>query len=256
MEQLTMKIAGTAVEVHFGFGSTREYFRAYLTDDPPEYTVEITEALRTEEQKRLDEEADREGLKRRIFSQPFLERAAIQRRIASILLQQDVLLLHGSTVAVDGRAWLFTASCGVGKSTHTRLWRELLGERAVMVNDDRAFLRRSPERYLAFGSPWSGKHGLDTNISANLAGICILSRGKENAIRPASPEEALAFLLGQMYLPEEASAGKIRELTRQLVRNVPVWQMNCNKEIEAAAMAYTVMSGTENKEGDCHAANQ
>ncbi len=59
------------------------------------------------------------------------------RKLAESLLEYGVLLFHGSSVAVDGFGYIFAAQSGTGKSTHARLWRELLGERAVMVNDDK-----------------------------------------------------------------------------------------------------------------------
>lgn len=242
MAEFVISIADAAVEVRCGFGSTREYFKKYLSGCSPEAVAAVTEADLVREQLLLDEEADRDGLKRRVFTGPFLERAVIQRKTAAYLLRQGVLLLHGSTVAADGRAYLFTAGCGVGKSTHTRLWRELLGERAVMVNDDRAFLRPSPEGMLAYGSPWSGKHGIDSNICVPLAGICILERGSENRIARAAPEEVLPMLLSQAYHPEEEDAPQVAALTRSLAAGVPLWKMQCTKSLEAAQLAFETMS--------------
>lgn len=53
----------------------------------------------------------------------------------------NTFLFHGSCVAVDGEGYLFAAKSGVGKSTHARLWRELLGDRAVMFSDDEPLIR-------------------------------------------------------------------------------------------------------------------
>jgi hypothetical protein len=66
-------------------------------------------------------------------SQGLVDGTVIQEKIAGQLLERDTLLLHGSTVAVDGQAYLFTAPCHTGKSTHTRLWRELFGDRAEEI---------------------------------------------------------------------------------------------------------------------------
>ena len=33
----------------------------------------------------------------------------------------DTFLFHGSAIAVDGAAYIFTAKSGTGKSTHARL---------------------------------------------------------------------------------------------------------------------------------------
>ena len=235
-----MEIAGVAFAVQPIFESTRAYCASYLTEREPEYRLCVLREELIQEQRLLDLEADEEGLKRRKFSDMFLERSVIQRKVAGCLLERDVLLMHGSTVAVDGVAFLFTAPCGTGKSTHTRLWREVFGGRAVMVNDDKPFLRFMDGAVIACGTPWTGKHGLGSNVSAPLAGICILSRGTENRIRRADPEDVSEFLLQQLQ-PEGDS--RTERLLRELLRRVPVWQMECNRELEAARIAYCAMSG-------------
>lgn len=242
MDDFTIEIAQTSFAIHPAFGSTREYLKVYLTDSPPVITLEITPEEREQEQALLDLEADTEGLRRRVFTPPFLERTAIQRKVADFLRNQNVLLLHGSTIAVDGRGYLFTAKCGVGKSTHTRLWRNYFGERAVTVNDDRAFLQLTEDGVLAYGSPWSGKHGLDSNVCVPLAGICILERGAENQIHPASVEDTLAPLMEQIFIPTDGSYPQLLHMTAKLAHAVPLWRMACTKDPEAAVMAYEAMS--------------
>lgn len=243
MEAFTMEIAGLTTRVQPMFVTTREYCRDYLSDRKPEFFVEVTEEDLIFEQKMAEIEAVEEGLRIRKFSDPFLERATIQRKIACQLLKYDTVLLHGSTVGVDGQAYLFTAPCGTGKSTHTRLWREVFGSRAVMVNDDKTFLRITPSGVLAYGSPWSGKHGLATNICLPLKGICFLSRGKENVIRPELPEDAIPELRHQCLIPEdEAGKNRAHELLEQLARGVPLWKLACTKDQVAASVSYGAMS--------------
>ena len=242
MDAFTIEIAGLVTCVQPMFFSTREYCRSYLTEKRPEFYVEVTPDDLLRQQELLDQEADEEGLRRRKFTEPFLERAVIQDKLAQKLLERNTLLLHGSAVAVDGNAYLFTAPCGTGKSTHTRLWREVFGERAVMVNDDKPFLRITPEGVLAYGSPWSGKHGLATNICVPLKGICLLKRGTENEIRPLAPEYGIALLREQAHIPEDSALrGSVFALVDALLEKVPLWQMSCNKEPVAAEIAYRAM---------------
>ena len=241
MEAFTIEIAGLATRVQPLFISTREYCRGYLTERPPEFFVETTREDLAYEQKMLDIEAEEEGLKRRKFTDPFLERASIQRKITQVLLNRDTILLHGSTLGVDGEAYLFTAPCGTGKSTHARCWRETFGERAVTVNDDKAFLRVTDSGVFAYGSPWSGKHGLDSNICLPLKGICFLQRGPENRIRRSKPEDQLEELLHQTLIPEQLQA-QAAALVAALSRQVTLWEMECTKDISAAQVAYEAMS--------------
>ena len=242
MDAFMMEVAGSVFAVQPLFESTRAYCANYLTDREPEFSVAVDRADLVQEQRLLDIEADEEGLKRRKFSDMFLERSVIQRRVAEALIGKDTLMLHGSTVAVDGQAYLFTAPCGTGKSTHTRLWREVFGDRAVMVNDDKPFLWITFDGVLACGSPWTGKHGLGSNVSFPMKGICILSRGSENRIRLLAPEDAADFLRSQCFVPEDSEqAGRALELLDRLIRMVSLWQMECTKQPEAAITAYQAM---------------
>ena len=233
-----MEVAGLAAYVQPMFFSTREYCRPYLTERQPEFFVEVTGEDLIRQQAALDLEADEEGLRRRTFTDPFLERMVIQEKIAGKLLERDTLLLHGSTVAVDGQAYLFTAPCGTGKSTHTRLWREQFGDRAVMVNDDKVFLQLREQGVWACGSPWTGKHGIGNNISVPLNGICFLQRRTENRIQKALPEKWLPELIHQCFLPDE----RYSPLVGQLARRIPLWEMSCTKDPQAATIAYEAMS--------------
>lgn len=242
MPQFHMQIAGHVACVQSLFDSTPQYFRAYLTEAAAEFTVTVRPEDLRFEQAELDAEAVEEGFRLRVFTDPFLERAAIQRGFAEFLFDRDILLLHGSAVAVDGKGYLFTARSGTGKSTHTRLWRELFGPRAVMINDDKPFVRLSPEGVTIFGSPWSGKHGLDSNISVPLQGICLLARGEENRILPASGAQLLPLLRKQGYCPlDPQKQSRFLHLTQTLADTVALWQMDCTKDLQAAVVASRAM---------------
>jgi hypothetical protein len=246
MARFHIKIAGAVAQVDSLFESTRDYCAAYLTEEPAQFALAVTREDLAYEQQALDEEARREGMRLRVFTDPFLDRAAIQRKVAEYLFSRDVLMLHGSAVAVDGRGYLFTAACGTGKSTHVRYWREVFGDRALTINDDKPFVKLTQEAVLICGAPWSGKHGLDTNVTVPLQGICILRRGSENRIAPLPAEEALPMLLHQSVLPgDRRPTDRLDALTEELARRVRLWQMDCTKDPEAARMAWQAMSETE-----------
>ena len=244
MDAFVMEIAGLVVCVQPLFQSTREYCKPYLVDKEPELYVDVTCEDLVFQQTLLGQEAVEEGLKLRKFTDPFLERATIQRRVADYLLSRDTLMLHGSTVAVDGSAYLFTAPCKTGKSTHTRLWRELFGQRAVMVNDDMPFLQITDREVLAYGSPWNGKHGLSTNICVPLKGICFLRRGQENRICRVEGPEYISMIHRQIHSPvDETLRQKANVLVNALAERIPLWEMECNMEPDAPMVSYSAMSG-------------
>ena len=242
MADFLLKIAGHTAAVTSLFESTPQYFRAYLTQDAPEFSVTVTREDLAFEQSDLLAEAHRDGFKPRVFTDPFLERAAIQRAFAEFLFDRDILLLHGSAVAVAGNGYLFTAHSGTGKSTHTRYWMQLFGDRAVMVNDDKPFVTLTRMGAVLHGSPWSGKHGLDANVSVPLRGICLLERGGENTIAPIQPGEILPMVRKQCYCPlDPRKEAAFLALTKQLSQTVPLWRMVCTKDPAAARTAYAAM---------------
>ena len=241
MAQFRIEIAGAVFQVSSLFESTGDYCKNYFTEQHPDFSLQVFPEDLVFEQNFLDEEAKAEGLKRRKFSDPFLERTAIQRIVSDHLINRVVVLFHGSGLALDGAGFLFTAACGTGKSTHARFWRETLG--AIAVNDDKPFLKIGPDRVTMFGAPWSGKHGVDTNLAVPLKGLCILHRGSENRSWPITAEEALAELLHQGCAPtDDADVPKFQALIRQLAESVPLWRMECTKAPSAAAMAHAAMT--------------
>lgn len=245
MADFNIQIAGQVAAVSSIFESTRDYCGSYLTRKSPDFTVAVTREDIAFEREKSIEEARLEGFRIRNFPDPYLERASIQRRFAEHLFEHSTLLFHGSAVAVDGEGYLFTARSGTGKSTHTRLWRQVFGNRALMVNDDKPFLRMTEEAVLVCGSPWSGKHGLDTNISVPLKGICLLERGSENRIQAIEAREALPMLLQQSYRPlDPAKLPGFLELVDQLAKKTHFWRMECTRDPQAATAAYEAMSGT------------
>ena len=206
-------------------------------------TVKITQKdLAMERQKAMREDAI-EGLPSREYSDEELEITAVLRKVTEALFDYNTLLFHGSTIAVDGQAYLFTAKSGTGKSTHTRLWREMLCDKAIMVNDDKPFLKITEDGVLACGSPWNGKHRLGNNIQVPLKAICILERGVENHIKEIPPKEALPMLIQQSARPADPKKmGKYMELIDRLSQKVKFYRMRCTMDPAAAQMAYEEMS--------------
>ena len=245
MAEFRIRIAGRTAAVSSIFESTRDYCRAYLTEEAPSFSMTITREDLEFEQEAYRAEALEEGFRIRKFTDPFLERASIQRKMAEHLFDCGTLLFHGSAVAVDGEGYLFAARSGTGKSTHTRLWREAFGERAVMVNDDKPFLRITENGVLLCGAPWSGKHGLDTNITVPLKGVCFLERGQENRIRKIKPEEALPMLKKHGCPPlAPEKLPRYLELVDALARKTRLWHMECNRDPRAAVVSFEAMSET------------
>lgn len=246
MVQFRMRIAGCVVEVSVQHRSVQEHCRHYLCDAEPDFSMEVAPQDIAFEQTATDRERALEGLPLMKLEGSLLESTALQRKIAEKLFEYDTILFHGSVIAVDGVGYLFTAKSGTGKSTHTRLWRELFGDRAVMVNDDKPFLQVRADGVQVYGSPWNGKHGLGNNMDVPLKAICILERGEQNEICRIPAGEAVTMLLQQSNRPKQPRLlPKYLELLECIAKTTAFYRLKCNMEPEAAMVSYQAMSGCE-----------
>ena len=240
--EFTLQLGQNRFGVTANHPSTRDYCAGFLADGPGEYRVTLTQSDIEYERVKAAREDAIEGLPEREYSDAYLETLALLRKVTEALLDKGTILFHGSVIAVDGVAYLFTAKSGTGKSTHTRLWREMLGERAVMVNDDKPFLQITLEGVIAWGSPWMGKHRLGCNMQAPLRAICILERGAENRIRRIEPKDAVHMLLQQSSRPRNpAKLPQYLDLIDRLSQKVAFYRLQCNMDPEAAKVAYEGM---------------
>jgi hypothetical protein len=232
----TYIFAGRTVRITSLFERVHDYCADYRCEDlpSPDISVNITAE---------DIAAERGRLSSSRAADDYIEELAVYRVIAENMPRFDTILFHGSCVAVDDRGYLFTAPSGTGKSTHTALWRRLLGERAVMVNDDKPLIRVSGGEVTVFGTPYNGKHRLGENISVPLAGICCLERAAENAIRRAERDELYPLLLRQMYRPYSPDAlARSLALFDKMTGAVRLFRLGCNMDIGAAELAFAAMT--------------
>ena len=215
----------------------------YRTDREPQVFVATSRAEIAEEETMVDEQRQMEGLPPYHFEPSYLETLTVYRKIALAFMQRGVLLMHGSVVAVDGEAYMFTALSGTGKSTHVRLWRQLFGQRAVMVNDDKPLVRIEEGQPIVYGTPWDGKHHLSNNIAVPLKAIVVLKRGEQNEIHPLTVQDAFPTLLQQSFRTEDPLVTmRSMQLLSQLAPQVGLYELHCNMDPEAAVVAYRGMN--------------
>ena len=152
------------------------------------------------------------------------------------------LMLHASAIEMDGKGYLFSANSGTGKSTHAALWAQCFGERVHYINDDKPALRKMRDGWHVYGTPWSGKTDLNSNISAPIQAIAFLHRSEENCIARMEIGGILPKLLEQTIRPKnETGADFYFALVESLVEQVPIYEIGCNMHPEAAKMAYEIM---------------
>ncbi len=151
------------------------------------------------------------------------------------------IMLHSSAIAMDGRAYLFTAHSGTGKSTHTSLWKEVFGDKVTYINDDKPVVRELDGKFFAFGTPWSGKTDLNNNICVPVAAVVFLERAEKNSIEAVDPfTQPIAIpLLEQVPRPKVPELAKaMLDTADRLVTTVPIFKLRCNMEKDAVYTSY------------------
>ncbi len=158
----------------------------------------------------------------------------VGQALGQMMLRHERMVLHSSCIARNGKAVLFSAPSGTGKSTHTGLWRKYYPD-TYYINDDTPVLRLDkPGEVLACGSPWSGKERLNRNVQIPLSGIVFLEQGKNNNITPLSKAEAMGRLLGECRkIPFCGAMQEAAELCGRLIERVPIYRLSCDISQEA-----------------------
>ena len=226
---MAYKIADTVFDLSCRYEYTHLQLSNYRSGEPAEFEIRITEDDILAERQKTGE----------LITSGYAESLAVLRKLSDELLKKDTVLFHGSSIAVNGVAAIIAAPSGMGKSTHARLLRELLGDRAVMVNDDKPFVRVG-DPCVVYGSPWDGKHHLSCNAAFPLKAICFLERDETNHIEEISAKEALPMLLNQAYRAEAVE--RILLLAARLADSVSLYRLGCNMEPEAAKVSWAALS--------------
>lgn len=231
-----VKLAGKNIKINSIHPQMKDFCKDYLTDEASiDFTITINaEDILFEKSQTSEQE----------FSDSYLETLSILRKISDILPSQHRFLMHGASISYDDKAYLFTAPSGTGKTTHIRLWKKYLGEKVKIVNGDKPFLSIENNTPIIYGSPWAGKERWHRNCSKPLSGICFVQRGLTNTIRRIKPDESLSLLFKQVYMPDDAAAaGHTLELLDSLVRNVPLYILECDMSEDAVRCSFETLTG-------------
>ncbi len=211
---------------------TKNYIKDYLTSfEDVDFTVTVTDEM-------LSEEKDTSAGE---VPERYYEITAILRAIChKVLEKHNGFFLHCSCLEYKGGAYIFTAKSGTGKSTHARLWREVLKNEVTMINDDKPIIRLINDTFYIYGTPWNGKHRISNNIKAPIKAIFYLEQAKENSVSKCDALSSITRLLSQTILPDSKEGmNHLIDMLEKLVSKTPVYDLKCNISHDAV---YTALS--------------
>ncbi|MBR2867755.1 MAG: hypothetical protein IKB88_01655 [Clostridia bacterium] len=159
--------------------------------------------------------------------------------LPQLFLRRNVFFLHASYIVVNGKAIIFSAPCGTGKSTQAALWEKYRG--AVTVNGDKVGISVGKDGVFAHGVPFCGTSGICKNISAPLGAIIFIAQAHENKINKADAADSIQMLLKNTYLDFLAPDEQLRfvDLAIAMLEKVPVYSLGCTPDERAVAALET-----------------
>ena len=146
------------------------------------------------------------------------------------------LEMHASMVSNSGKAFLFIAKSGTGKSTHSQQWLQYIPGTELM-NDDNPIVRIWPDgKVIAYGSPWSGKTPCYRNVEAPVGAIVRIRRCPDNRITRFGALEAYASVYSSCsgFKAHKEMADGLHASLEAIALGVPCYVLDCRPDREAA----------------------
>ena len=147
-------------------------------------------------------------------------------------------ILHASAVLYEGKAYLFTAVSGGGKSTQAALWEKYAG--AEIINGDKVITACRDHAAMAYGGPVAGSSGIYKNIAAPIAAVFAVKKSSRNHISAIAARDAVLRLYSASVKSvwDHDSNAMVLEMAENLCRQVPVLTLECLPE--PSAVEYTL----------------
>lgn len=150
------------------------------------------------------------------------------------------LEMHASVVQNSGKAYLFLAKSGTGKSTHSRMWLENISG-SSLLNDDNPIVRVLEDGSVrVYGSPWSGKTACYLNEDYPVGAFVQIKRSLQNkaTLLNVLGSYAVIYSACSGIKFDRAMADGINDTISKLISSTRVFELECRPDAEAARECY------------------
>ena len=150
-----------------------------------------------------------------------------------LALWKERIVLHSASLLYQGKAWLFSAPSGTGKSTHTGLWHDIF--KTPYINGDLNLITPQKDGPVIHGTPWCGTSGIYDTKTYPLGGIILLKQSSKNRIEELSPDRKLLLVQQRLITPswtEELLETNLK-IIEQILPHILVCRLYCTKEPDA-----------------------
>ncbi len=232
--RFNVNFAELNIEINCKFNYTYNLCKDYFTDEKAQFSVAPSD-------EDIDKEIDISPFRPR---RDYAESICVYRQISEKMPIYNRIIFHGAVISYKNNGYIFTAPSGTGKTTHISLWTKYI-DGVEIVNGDKPLLRIE-NGVTAYATPYAGKEGYENHSSVDVKGIILIKRAENNRIRRVKSGEILTQLMAQLYLPEDAEATiKTLDLLDSLVKQVPLYVLECNISEEAVKTSFEELTGEE-----------
>lgn len=232
VKHIITRISGLNIDIEYKSDKIAHLCRDYITAAGTQPDIKVS----------YDDEKCAAEAKISGFSETDTEFACIYRQIAEELPNFSRAVCHGAVLSYKQNGYMFIAKSGTGKTTHVNLWRKYI-EGVEIVNGDKPIIEIKENYIIAYGTPWAGKEGLQTNTCVPLKGICLIKQADKNSIRRIDAKEAITAIIRQIYMPKNTQALSLTvKFMDDIIRVVPFYELSCNISREAAICSFNAMT--------------
>lgn len=165
------------------------------------------------------------------FDSDFRESMFHAIRLSFLYLAQlhGMAVIHSASILYQDKAWLFSGHSGVGKSTHTNLWHELIG--TPIINGDLNLIALKNNIPVVCGIPWCGTSGIFNTAEYRLGGIILLSQAPFDRIDELTDDQK-RLLISQRFITPFWSEEMISEnltIADRLADKIMTCRLYCTK---------------------------
>lgn len=150
-----------------------------------------------------------------------------------VLIKHKAIILHCSYIIDNNQAILFTAPSGTGKSTQAELWKK--HRNSIIVNGDRAIIKKIGDKYFAMGMPICGSSDTCLNISVPIKAIVYLGQCPENKISLFDKKTEIKKLISETTINffNQEYLNQALDIIQDLALNINMYHLLCTKDENA-----------------------
>lgn len=206
------------VPVCLYFNDTKDYLSSFLDEN----------AVNEHEKIRVSDTLIESWQKTTGIFDCFAEYNLLHIEASIYLMKYDCCLFHSVAVWINGKAWLLAGSSGIGKSTQYKNMLQIAPALIQIINGDKPLLEITDDIIFVHPSPWNGKEGWHSDISAPLEGIVFLKQETQNIIQRLDKPHSIIPVFRSICQDyrNDAVLEDTARLSEKIIMSIPIWEFS------------------------------